>query len=54
MLDLHFEILEVIFGPVVGLDKDDDQLFLIHYNSYFITYEIPPGIHSNQDLSEVI
>ena len=29
---------------VIGLNKDDLQLILKHYNSNFVTCEIPPGI----------
>ena len=38
----------------VDLVEDDISLVLDEYNSSFITYEIPPGIYSFKDLSEVL
>ena len=35
-----FRDFESYFRIVVGLDKDDIQLILRHYNSSFVTYEI--------------
>ena len=39
---------------VIGLDEKDIQLILKKYNSLFITYELPPGIYSIQDISDTI
>ena len=39
---------------VVGLDEEDIQLILKEYNSYFITYELTPGIYTIQDISDAI
>jgi len=36
------------------LDKKIIQLILIQYNSFFVTYEIPPGIYSVKSFSEFI
>ena len=37
---------------VIGLDEKDIQLILKEYISHFITYELPPGIYSIQDVSD--
>ena len=38
------------FGIVVGLDeKKTIQVILKHYESYFVTYKMPPGIYSIKD-----
>ena len=39
---------------VVGLDEKDIQLILEEYNSHFITYELTPGIYTNQDFSDAV
>ena len=39
---------------VVRLDEEDIRLILNQYNSYFITYELTPGIHTIQDISDAI
>ena len=39
---------------VVSLDEDNIQVFLKQYNSYFITCELPPGIYTIKDVSEVV
>ena len=36
------------------LNEDDVQLFSKQYNSYFVTYAIPPGDYSNKDFPEVV
>ena len=38
----------------VGLDEENVQLILKQYKSYFITYELSPGIHSIKNVSKVI
>ena len=38
----------------VGLDEEDIQLILKEYNSYFITYELTPGIYTIQDISDAV
>ena len=42
--------LRIVFGPV----EDDIQLKLKQYNSNFVSYEIPPGIYTNKDISEFV
>ena len=37
---------------VVDLDEDDIRYILKHYISNFDTYELSPGIYSNEDISE--
>ena len=39
---------------VVRLDEEDNQLILKKYNSHFITYGLPPGIYSIQDILDTI
>ena len=39
---------------IVGLDEEDIQLILKEYNSYFITYQLTPGIYIMQDFSDAI
>ena len=39
-----FRDVESCLRIVVGLDEEDIQLFLKQNNSYFITYELTPGI----------
>ena len=39
---------------VIGLDEEDIQLILKEHNSYFITYELTPGIYTIQDISDAI
>ena len=36
------------------MDEDVIQLIFEQYNSYFITYETPPGVHTNKDFSEAV
>ena len=45
---------EIYLRIVIGLDEKDIQLTLKEYNSHFITYELPPGIYSIQDISDSI
>ena len=49
-----FRDLESYLGFVVGLDEKDIQLILKQYNSYFITYELTPGLYTIQDISDTI
>ena len=46
-----FESYRRIF---VGLDEDDVRLIFKQPNSYFITYEIPVGIYSIEDIEEPV
>ena len=39
---------------IVGLDEEDIQLILKHYNSHFVTYELTQGIYTIQDISDTI
>ena len=45
---------ENYFRMLIGLDDKKIQLTLKHYNSCFITYEIPTGIYTSKDISEAI
>ena len=36
------------------MDEGKNQLFLKQYNSYFVTYELPPGIYTTKDISEAV
>ena len=48
-----FRDFECYLGIVAGLDEDDFQLILTHYNSNFVTYKFP-GIYSIKDFSEAV
>ena len=39
---------------VVGLDEEDIKLILKQYNSYFVTYELLPGIYTIQDILRAV
>ena len=49
-----FRDFESRLRSVVGLDEDDIWLERKQCNSNFVTCEIPPGIHSVKDISEVV
>ena len=49
-----FRDFETYLRIVVPLDEEDIQLILKEYNSHFITYELPPGIYSIQDILDTI
>ena len=49
-----FREFESYIRIVVGLDEDYIQLFLKQYNSNFVTYEIPPGIYSIENISGTV
>ena len=49
-----FHDFEIYRRVVVGLDEDDIQLFLKQFNSNFIRYEIPTGVHSIKDTSGAV
>ena len=36
------------------MDENDIQLILKQYNSFFNTYEVPPGIHTIEDILEAV
>ena len=49
-----FHDFESYRGVILGLDEDDVQLFLKQFNSNFIRYEIPTGVHSIKDTSGAV
>ena len=49
-----FRDFESYLRIVVGLDEADIQLILKQYNSYFVTYKIPPGNYLIKDISEIV
>ena len=49
---MHY--FESYLRVVIGLDEDDIQLKVKQHNSNFVTYEIPPGVYSIKDISEVV
>ena len=49
-----FQDFETHLRIVVRLDEEDIQVILKEYNSHFITYELPPGIYSIQDILDTI
>ena len=49
-----FRDFESYLRIVVGSDEKDIQLILKEYKSHFITYELTPGIYTNQDISDAI
>ena len=49
-----FRDFESYLRIVVDLAEEDIQLILKEYNSHFITYELTPGLHSIQDISDTI
>ena len=46
-----FRDFESYLGSIVGLDEDDIQIVLKQYTSKIITYKIPPGAYTFEDLS---
>ena len=49
-----FRDFETYLRIVVRLDEEDFQLISKEYNSHFITYELPPGIYSIQEILDTI
>ena len=49
-----FRDFEIYLRIKVGLDEEGIQLILKQYNSYFITYELRPGIYTIQDISHAV
>ena len=49
-----FQDFESFLRTQIDLVEDDIKLILDEYKSNFITYEIPPGIYTFKDFSEVI
>ena len=49
-----FRDFESYLRSVVGLDEEDIQLYLKHYNSLFITYEPSPKNYTLQDFSHAV
>ena len=49
-----FQDFESFLRTQMDLVEDHIKLVLDAYNSSFITYEIPPGIHTSKDISEVL
>ena len=50
----QFRDFESYLRIVVGLDGEASQLILKQYKSHFITYELTPGIYTNQDISDKV
>ena len=46
--------MKEILRNIICQDEDDIQLILKRNNSYFINYEIHPGIHTIKDISEAV
>ena len=49
-----FQGFESFLRTQIDLVEDDIKLVLDEYNSNFITHEIPPGIYTFKDISEVL
>ena len=49
-----FRGFESYLRNVVGFDGEDIRLALKQHNSNFVTYQIPPGIYSINDTSEIV
>ena len=49
-----FRDFESYLRLLIGLDEKDIRLILKEYNSRFITYELPPGTYTIQDISDAI
>ena len=49
-----FQDFDSFLRTQIDLVEDDIKLVLDEYNSSFITYEIPPGIYTFKDISEVL
>ena len=49
-----FQYFESFLITEVDVVEDDIKLVLDEYNSSFVTYELPPGIYTFKDLSEVL
>ena len=49
-----FRDFESYLRIVVGLNEEGIKLILKQYNSYFVTYELTPGIYTIQDISDAV
>ena len=49
-----FRDFESFLRIVVGLEEEGIRLLLKQYISHFVTYEISPGIHTIQDISDAV
>ena len=49
-----FQDFEIFLTTEIDLNNHDIRLFLLEYNSNFVTCEITQGIHTSEDLSEVL
>ena len=49
-----FRDFEKYLSIIVGLDEDDIQLTLKQNNSTFVTYQLPPGIYTIEDVSKAV
>ena len=49
-----FRDFEIFLRHSAGLNEDNIQFLLKQYNSKFITYEISLGLHTFNELSEVL
>ena len=49
-----FRDFESFLRIVVGLNEDDIQMIFKQYKSYFVTYELYPGVYTIKDVSEAV
>ena len=49
-----FRNFERYLRIVVGLDENDIQIILKHYNEKFITYQLSPGIYTIEHISNAV
>ena len=49
-----FQDFESFLRTQIDLNENDMKLVLDEYNSSFITYQLPPGIYTFKDISEVL
>ena len=49
-----FQDFERFLRTQIDLNENDMKLVLDEYNSSFITYQLPPGIYTFKDISEVL
>ena len=50
----QFRVFDSYLRIVVGLDEEDIHLILKQNFSYFVTYELTPGIFTIQDISDAV
>ena len=49
-----FQDFESYLRTLIDLVEDDDRMVLEDYLSTFITYELPPGVYTLEDISEFL